>query len=592
MMHHEKVKRLFLEHYAKLGHKKILDLPIIPTEHDASALFIGAGMQPLKPIFMGLQKAPAKRLYNMQKCVRTGDIDEVGNDGHHLTFFFMLGNWSIGDYGIDEACKWAYDLLVNKYGMNKNRLWASIFKGDKTLGIGRDVYAEKLWPKIGIPKERIVALDTEDNFWISGSTGPCGPDSEVYYDFGKSVGCGKKSCKPGCDCDRFSEIWNPCVEIFYNMQPNGKVVPLKMKSIDAGAGFERIVAVLQGVSDVYMTTCLKPLVQQVEKLSGKSYPHNKKAMRIVADHVRAATFIAGEGVTPGRKEQGYVLRRLIRRMVRYSKQLGIDRSGIKQMVRFVIDEFKKDYPYLQKNGKQISGVIGAEYDNFDRTLEKGNRLLSNLMRQTKGKTLRGVDVFHLYDTYGFPMELTRELAAEKGFKIDEKGYEKEFAKHREVSKKGQDKKFVSGLADHSDQVIKYHSANHLLLAALQKVLGPKVTQKGSNLTAERLRFDFNWEDKMTPEQLKKTEDWVNHWIKQNLPITMQEMTVADAKKVGAQGVFAHKYGAKVKVYTIKGVSKEICLGPHVDRTGVLGHFKILKEKSSSAGVRRIKAILD
>jgi len=365
-----------------------------------------------------------------------------------------------------------------------------------------------------------------------------------------------------------------------------------MKSIDAGAGFERIAAVLQGVDDVYLTTCLKPLLDQVEKLSGKKYSSNKRAMRIVVDHIRAATFIAGEGITPGKKEHGYVLRRLIRRMVRYSNQIGIDRAGVKQLVRFVIDEFKKEYPYLQQRGKQITGVIGSEYDNFNKTLEKGNKLLEKLMKEINGKTLPGKEVFHLYDTFGFPMELTREIAAEKGFKIDEKAYEKEFDKHREVSKKGQDKKFVSGLADHSDQVIKYHTANHIVLAALQKVLGPKVTQKGSNLTAERLRFDFNWDTPMTPEQIKQTEEMVNKWIKQDIPITMEEMSVDAAKKAGAQGVFAHKYGSKVKVYTIGNISKEICLGPHVEHTSLLGHFKITHEKSSSAGVRRIKAILE
>jgi alanyl-tRNA synthetase len=590
-MHHDKIKKLFLEHYAKLGHTKVPDVPLVPSESDASALFTNAGMHPLKSIFLGLQKAPAKRLHNAQKCIRTGDIDDVG-DNRHLTLFFMLGNWSVGDYGSEDAAKWAYDLLVNKYGMNKNKLWASIFKGDKTLKVSRDVIMEKAWPLIGIPNERVVALDTEENFWFSGNTGPCGPDSEVHFDFGKSKGCGKASCKPGCDCERFSEIWNPCVQIHYNRDANGKLAPLKMKSIDAGAGLERIAAVLQGVDDVYLTTCLNPLIKQIEKMSGKSYVHNKRAMRIIADHVRAATFIAGEGITPGKKEQGYVLRRLIRRMVRYSHQLNIDRTGIKQMVRFVIDDFKREYPYLQKNGKQIAGVIGSEYDKFNTTLDKGSRLLDRLMKQTRGKILPGIEIFHLYDTYGFPMELTRELAAEKGFKIDEKAYEKEFAKHREVSKKGQSKKFVSGLADHSEMVIKYHTVNHMLLAALQQVLGPKVTQKGSNLTAERLRFDFNWADKMTPEQLKKTEEIVNKWISWDSPVTLEEMSVTDAKKAGAQGVFTHKYGAKVKVYTIKGISKEICLGPHIERTGVLGHFKIVKEKSSSAGVRRIKAILE
>jgi len=326
-MHHDKVKQLFFEHYRKLRHMKVPDVALVPPEHDTSALFTNSGMHPLKPYFLGLQKPPAKRLYNIQKCIRTGDIDDVG-DNKHLTFFFMLGNWSLGDYGPDDAAKFAYDLVVNKYGMNKNRLWATVFKGDRKIGVGKDVFLEKTWPKIGIPKERVFLADANEVFWFSGPTGPCGPTSEIHYDFGKSKGC-KKKCDPTCACERFLEIWNPCVQIIYNRNAKGKITPLRIKSIDGGAGFERIVAVLQGVSDVFMTTCLKPMVLQVEKLSGKKYSHNKKAMRIVVDHIRAATFIAGEGIMPARKDRGYVLRRLIRRMVRYANQLGVDRSGSK-----------------------------------------------------------------------------------------------------------------------------------------------------------------------------------------------------------------------------------------------------------------------
>jgi len=590
-MHHKDIKRIFFEFYRRHGHKQTPDVSLIPAEHDPSALFTNSGMHPLKPYFLGLQKPPAKRLYNIQKCVRTGDIDDVGNDGRHLTFFFMLGNWSVGDYWKQEAFSMAYDLLVNGYKMNPKKLWASVFKGDKKLGIPKDEESARIWKKIGIPGEKIVALGMEDNFWAGGATGPCGPTSEVHYDLGKSVSCGK-NCKPGCNCDRFCEVWNPGVQIAYTKDASGKVKPLKIRSIDGGAGLERIATVLQGKTDIYETTCLKPLVNLIEKLSKKKYQQNKKAMRIVADHVRAAVFITAEGVQPAKKDRGYVLRRLIRRMARYSSQLGIGKKGIEQMIGFVIDEFKSDYSYLWKRRNQCYNLIGNEYDKFNKTLAKGTTRLNKLMSKLKGRTIPGVEVFHLYDTYGFPMELTRELAAEKGFKIDENAYHKQFAKHREVSKKGQTKKFVSGLADHSEKVTKYHTVNHLLLSALQKVLGPKVSQRGSNLTAERLRFDFNWPDKMTQEQIKKTEELVNKWIKQKLAVKMQEMSPAQAKKAGAAGVFEHKYGTKIKVYSIGSVSKEICAGPHVSNTSKLGKFKIIKEKSSSAGVRRIKAVLE
>jgi alanyl-tRNA synthetase len=590
-MNHKKVKQLFFEHYEKLNHSWIPDVSLIPPEGDSSTLFINSGMQPLKPLFLGKEKVVAKRLYNIQKCVRTGDIDEVG-DNKHLTLFFMLGNWSVGDYSALDAAKFGYDLLVKKYGMNKNKLWTTVFKGDKKLGIPKDVVMEKAWPQIGIPKERIDLQGTEDLLWISGKDGPCGPTSEFHYDYGSTVGCGKKNCTPSCDCGRFTEIWNACVQIRYMLHDGKQVTPLKIQSIDGGAGFERIVAVLQGTSDVYETSCLKPLVQQIETLSGKKYGANKKAMRIIADHVRASVFIAGEGVTPAKKDRGYVLRRLIRRMVRYANQLGIDRAGIKSLVRYVIDEFKGDYPYLQKRGKQISGVIGSEYDKFDNTIAKGTRKLNKLMSDLKTKKIPGKDVFQLYDTFGFPMELTKELAAENKFTIDEKGYHTQFEKHKQVSKQGQTKKFVSGLADHSEQVVRYHTVAHLLLAALQKVLGSKVSQRGSNLTAERLRFDFNWPEKMTDDQKKKTEDLVNRWIAGKFLVTMKEMSMEDAKKAGAQGAFEHKYGAKVRVYTIGKVSKEICSGPHVKNTSEIGKFRIKKEKSSSAGVRRIKAVLE
>jgi alanyl-tRNA synthetase len=590
-MNHKKVKKLFFEHYEKLNHKWTPDVSLIPPESDTSTLFINSGMQPLKPLFLGKEKPAAKRLFNLQKCVRTGDIEEVG-DNKHLTLFFMLGNWSVGDYGATDAAQFGYDLLVNKYKMDKTKLWTTVFKGDKKLGIPKDVVMEKAWPKIGIPKERIDLQGTEDLLWISGKDGPCGPTSEFHYDYGSTVGCGKKNCTPSCDCGRFTEIWNACVQIRYMLHDGKRVTPLKLQSIDGGAGFERIVAVLQGTFDVYETSCLKPLVQQIEKLSGKKYGSNKKAMRIIADHVRASVFIAGEGITPAKKDKGYVLRRLIRRMVKYANPLGLVKMDISKLAGYVINEFKVDYPYLMRRQRNIHNIIENEYDKFSKTIVNGTRKLNKLMSSLKTKTIQGIEVFHLYDTFGFPMELTREIAAEKGFKIDEKGYHAQFEKHKQVSKQGQTKKFASGLADHSEQVVRYHTAAHLLLAALQKVLGSKVMQRGSNITGERIRFDFNWDGAMTGEQKKKTEDLVNKWISEKIPVTMKEMSMDDAKKAGAQGAFEHKYGTKVRVYTIGKVSKEICSGPHVKNTGEIGKFRIKKEKSSSAGVRRIKAFLE
>ncbi len=581
-MHHDKIRKLFFEYFKSKGHKQLPDASLIPAGHDPSTLFTSSGMHALKPYFLGLQKPPAKRLFNIQRTIRTGDIDCVGQDGRHLTFFFMLGNWSIGDYGIEGASQMAYEFVTKWLKFNPNKLWISVYKGDKK--------SIKAWLDVGFPRKRIIELGAKENFWSSGPTGLCGPTSEIYYDLGARVGCGKKNCKLGCDCDRWCEIWNPGVQIIYNKDSKGKLHPLKIQSIDGGAGLERIATVLQGETDIFMTSLLKPIIKQIERLSGKSYSRNKRAMRIVADHLRASVFIAYEGIVPGKKDRSYVLRQLLRRMIIYANQLGINKKGVKSLVSFVISFYLEEYLHLGRKNKIVHSTIEKEYDNFIKTLNKGERMLLNLIK--KSKTLKGVDVFHLYDTYGFPMELTRELAKEHGAKVDEKGYYKHFAEHRERSKAGLKGEFKSGLASHSGKVLKYHTANHLLLTALQKVLGRSVQQRGSNLTDERLRFDFSWGDKMTPEQIKKTEVLVNKWIKEKLPIKFEEMSLAQAKKSGAQGIFEHKYGNKIKVYSIGKISKEICGGPHVKNTGELGRFKIVKEKSSSGGVRRIRAILE
>jgi len=594
-MDESKIKNLFFEFYRARKHKQTPDVSLIPSEHDPSALFTNSGMHPLKPYFLGLQKPPAKRMYNIQKCIRTGDIDEVGVDGRHLTFFFMLGNWSVGDYWVEEALPWAFELLTKGYGMDPKRLWASIYKGNKKLGIPRGAEDEKVCIKMGIPKDRIVALGDSDNFWASGATGPCGPTAELHYDLGKSIGCGKKTCKPGCDCDRFCEVWNPAVQIAYTKDAKGKLKKLKLRSIDGGAGLERIATVLQKQKDIFMTKSLKPLVIKIEQLTKKKYTKDTKAIRILADHLRASVFISAEGIQPGKQEREYVLRRLIRRMIKYGFTINLEKPRLEKLIDFVIDQFKADYPYLNKNRAMIHKTIGLEYDRFNSTLRKGNKLLDSVVRELKKsnkKVIPGKQVFNLYDTFGFPIELTRELAAEQDLKIDEAGYEREFAKHREASKGGMTKKFTSGLADHSDRVIQYHTATHLLNTALRKVLSKGAEQRGSNITETRIRYDFNWPEKLTKEQIKKVEGLVDGWIRQKLPITLKEMSQSEAIKFGAHGVFGHRYPPKVKVYIIKGISKEICMGPHVKNTSeIKGDFKITKQKSVAAGVRRVKAVL-
>ena len=578
----KELKEKYLKFFETKGHKIISGASLTP-ENDPTALFISAGMHPLVPYLSGEKHPEGKRLVNNQKCIRTGDIDEVGDDVH-LTFFEMLGNWSLGDYWKKEAIEWSFEFLTSKkwLGLDKDKLAVSCFKGDPSTSSGRgaprDEESAKIWQSLGIPKERIVFLGRKENWWGPvGETGPCGPDTEMFYDG--------------------IEIWND-VFMQYNKTTDGKYESLKQKNVDTGMGVERTVAVLNGKSSVFDVEPLKSIIEKVRHLSGSFTEEvdRIKAERIIADHLRAATFIMGDekGIAPSNLEQGYVVRRLIRRAIRYGKKIGIDKPFAFEIAKITIEKMGDEYPELKKNQDFIIEQLIQEEEKFSKTLERGLKEFENC------KEINGKEAFVLFSTYGFPFEMTKELAKEKGIKIDEEEFNKEFKKHQELSRTATAGKFKSGLADHSEEVTKLHTAAHLLLAALRKVLGDHVVQKGSNITAERLRLDFSNSEKLTPEQLKEVEDMVNEQIEKNLPISCCEVPLAEARKMGAMGVFESKYGDKVKVYTVgapstgsgQAFSCEICGGPHVEATGKLGYFRIKKEESSSAGVRRIKAILE
>jgi alanyl-tRNA synthetase len=599
IMDHREIARKFLDYFKRQNHMIIEDSSLIPKEYDPSALFVNSGMHPLKPYFIGVLKPPSKRLANMQRCLRTVDIDKVGNK-RTLTFFFMLGSWSIGDYWKEDAVRFALELLTKGFGLEKERLWPTVFAGDKK--IPKDEETIEAWLKAGIPREKIVELPAENNFWTSGPTGPCGPCTEIHYDRGKEFGCGRKECKPGCDCERFLEIWNAGVFMEYNIDENGNFQKLPFKSVDTGAGLERLAAVLQNKPSVYETTLFLPIVRKIEELSGKKYDEKSleedkivKAIRVFADHIRASVFIAAEGIEPSKVERGYVLRRILRRMIRYGNVLELSKEDVLAIAETTIDMYGKDYSHIKKNRKNIISVISNEYDKFSKNLVKGLRRLLNLVESLKkeGKrTIPGIEAFHLYDTYGFPIELTKEIAAENGLGVDEEDYKMQFQKHQKISKEGVEQKFKSGLSEVSDATVKLHTATHLLHQALRHVLGKHVEQRGSNITPERLRFDFSHHKKMSEKELKEVESIVNKKIKEALEVRREEMTPEEAKKKGAIGLFEQRYGEKVSVYSIGDFSKEICAGPHVKNTKELGKFKIIKEEAVAAGVRRIKAKLE
>jgi len=578
------LKQKFLDFFKAKGHAIIKGAPLIP-ENDPSVLFTTAGMHPLVPFLLGQPHPMGKRLVDIQKCIRTTDIDEVGDD-RHLTFFEMMGNWSLGDYFKKEAINWSYEFLIKILKFDPSKINVTVFAGDKEAP--RDDESADIWLSLGIPKDRLFYLGRDDNFWIQGTgLGPCGPCTEIFIDTGATK-CGPK-CVPGCKCKKYLEVWNN-VFMEYNKTATGKYEKLVQKNVDTGIGVERTLTILSNKDNVYSTELFAPLIKLIESKTGKKYGDNLKSFRVVMDHARAATFILGDewGCIPSNVLQGYVLRRLIRRAIRHARLLGLER-GLLQSVAVEIIKMYFDYPVLKQKQAFIIDELNKEEAKFLSTLEKGLREFDKL---AKDKTLSGTDAFLLYQSYGFPIEMTMELGAEKGIKVDIKSFEAEYKKHRESSSTTSAETFKGGLSDVSIETTKLHTATHLLAEALRRVLKTDIRQKGSNITPERLRFDFNFDRKLTPEELKRVEEIVNEQIKKSLPVVRREMTVDEAKKLGAQGEFQHKYGEKVFVYSIGDFSKEVCGGPHANNTKELGPFKIQKEESSAAGVRRIKASLN
>lgn len=605
----QELRQKYLDFFATKGHAIIASASLIP-ENDPTVLFTTAGMHPLVPYLLGQKHPAGKRLASAQKCIRTGDIDEVGDAKHH-TFFEMLGNWSLGDYFKNDSIKWSWEFLTDSkwLGLEPKRLAVSVFQGDADAPFDQESY--DLWLSLGVPAERIAKLPKKNNWWgPAGQTGPCGPDTEIFY------WSGDASQTPAAfndDHERWVEIWNN-VFMEYNKTMDGKYEPLEQKNVDTGMGLERTLAVMNGLSDDYQIDLFLSLIAQIEELSGHKYGESvetNKALRIVSDHIKAATLLIGDdrGLTPSNTDQGYVIRRLIRRAVRYGRQLGITENlWTKTVARLVISQYGPVYGELTRNQKFIEDNLHKEEEKFNRTLERGVEMIEKLFKNYTGNikefSLDAKILFDLYQTYGFPIELSFEeinsVRTKMGGQPMSKDIELRFLtlfqddlkKHQDLSRTASAGKFKGGLADSTEETTKLHTAAHLLLAALRKILGEHVTQKGSNITAERLRLDFSHPEKVTPAQLVQAEEMVNAAIEKDWPVTMVEMSVAEAKEQGAMGVFDSKYGENVKVYTVGDFSKEICGGPHVERTGILGHFKIQKEEASSAGVRRIKAILE
>ena len=580
------LRKKYIEFFEGHGHKAIPSAPVVP-ENDPTVLFTTAGMHPLVPYLLGEPHPQGKRLTDYQKCIRTGDIDSVG-DPSHLTFFEMMGNWSLGDYFKQESIAMSYEFLKDVLGFDMNKISITVFEGED--GIPRDEEAAAAWEKAGIPRERIYFCAREHNWWgPAGETGPCGPDTEIFYDTGKPA-C-SDHCDPTCSCGKYLEIWNN-VFMQYNKTKDGTYEPLKAPNVDTGLGLERVIGLLQGKNNVYETELFADVIAKIKELAKTP---NISSSRIIADHLRASMFMIIDGVRPSNVEQGYVLRRLLRRVIRHMRKIEFDPNQIGVLVETFVGIMTEMYPEVPANKETIVAVINEEKDKFLKTLEHGEKEFAKNVQRAKSEgkdKLEGPVVFRLYDTFGFPPEMTAELAEENGMTINMEEFEALFKEHQEKSRAGSEAKFKGGLADHSEKTTAYHTATHLLHKALQIVLGEHATQKGSNLTAERLRFDFANPQKMTPEELKQVEDIVNEQIQRDLVVTCEEMTIEEAKAAGATGLFESKYGDKVKVYTIGDFSKEICGGPHVERTGNMGHFKIKKEEACSSGVRRIKAILE
>ena len=578
------IKDLYISFFVSKGHKQIPSAPVVP-ENDPSVLFNTAGMQPLIPYLMGQTHPYGTRLVDYQKCIRTNDLDNIGDTYHH-TFFEMLGNWSLGDYFKDEAISWSFEFLTKVLNIPVERLAVTVYAGSDNIPFDEVSYNK--WLSLGISEKRI-AKTVDDNFWIAGETGPCGPDSEMFY---------WRSNDPipetfDTEDERWVEIWND-VFMQYNKDENGNITELPKKNVDTGMGVERTTAILEGVNDNYLSSIWSDVIDLISEISNLPYEGNENSMRIIADHVRTSVFISADpaGVKPSNVGQGYILRRLIRRMIRHAKKLNIDISSDweQRLAKLIIQKYKKYYSELSENENVVLEVLKNEKEKFNRTLEKGLREFEKVA--SKNDNIDGQTAFHLYDTYGFPIELTMELAKERNMSVDEEGFKEKFKAHQELSRTASAGQFKGGLGGHSEIETKYHTATHLLNAALKVVVDESVHQKGSNITSERMRFDFSCDHKLSDEEKKTTEDLVNKWISEGLEVKCEEMSKEEAINSGAECMFIEKYPDVVTVYTIGDVSKELCGGPHVKNTSELGHFRITKEEASSAGVRRIKAVLE
>ena len=584
----KQLRQQYLDFFRSNGHAIIRSASLIP-DNDPTVLFTTAGMHPLVPYLLGAKHPQGTRLADVQKCVRTGDIDDVG-DATHCTFFEMLGNWSLGDYFKKESIDFSYRFLTEVLGIDPARIAVSVFAGDEDAP--RDEFSADCWASHGIARDRIFYLPKKNNWWgPAGITGPCGPDTEIFII--RDVPACSETCSPACDCGKYVEIWNN-VFMEYDKQADGSFLPLAQKNVDTGMGLERTVAMLNGFESVYETDVFRPVMELLDQKAA-DVPDRLKGMRVIADHIRTATFMLGDekGVTPSNVDQGYILRRLIRRALRFARTLELDPAVLTECARIYIDLYKEPYPELGENSARILDELEKEITRFSATLQQGLKEFDKLLKYIQNNRMSGKAAFKLYDTYGFPIEMTLELARDNGITVDEAGYEACFKEHQQKSQAGAEQKFKGGLADHTEQTARLHTATHLLLASLKKVLGDEgIQQKGSNITAERLRFDFNFPRALTPDELKAVEAAVNEAIAAGVEIVCEEMPVEQARAQGATGVFDSKYQDVVKVYTMGGFSKEICGGPHAANTAELGKFKIVKEQSSSSGVRRIKGVIE
>lgn len=585
----KQLRKAYLEFFKERNHAVINSASLIP-DNDPTVLFTTAGMHPLVPYLLGAKHPSGNRLTDVQKCVRTGDIDSVG-DATHCTFFEMLGNWSLGDYFKDESIANSFEFLTKVLEIPVEKLAVSVFAGDEDCA--RDEFAANKWLELGIKKENVYFLPKENNWWgPAGQTGPCGPDTEIFIILDKEK-CSPE-CSPACDCGKFVEIWNN-VFMEFNKQADGSYAPLAQKNVDTGMGLERTVAMLNGYESVYDIDVFKPIMDLLKEKSGKDGEENVKAMRIIADHIRTSTFMLGDekGITPSNVDQGYILRRLIRRAVRYARVLEIDYSVLVDIARTYIDIYSEHYTELKDNAEKITSELEKEIERFTKTLATGLKEFEKLLGYIQNNRISGKAAFRLYDTFGFPIEMTVELAADHNVTVDEEGFHKAFKEHQEKSHAGAEQRFKGGLADNTEDTSRLHTATHLLNASLKKVLkDDNIQQKGSNITAERLRFDFNFPRPLTQEEIAAVEKEVNDAIAEKIEVVCEEMTLEQARERNAVGVFGNKYGELVKVYTIGNRSMEICGGPHAKNTGELGRFRIVKEQSSSSGVRRIKAVLE